>query len=119
MAADGGRATHMITRLRSSLGIGLALTPFVLFIVLFEVIPVVILLLGSIGWLDHPTLKYLTAVFAHPVYSKSVTNTLLVSAISGVIGAIVGTAIGYALTATRHDRLRGALVALANVTANS
>jgi putative spermidine/putrescine transport system permease protein len=119
MTADGGLATHVMTRARSNLGVGLALTPFVVFIVLFELIPVVVLLLGSIGWLDHPTLKYLTAVFAHPVYSKSVLNTIAVSAISGIIGAIVGTAIGYALTATRHDRLRGALIALSNVTANS
>jgi putative spermidine/putrescine transport system permease protein len=119
MAADGGWATDVMPRLRSNLGVGFALAPFVVFIVLFEAIPIVVLLLGSIGWLDHPTLKYLAAVFGNPVYRKSVTNTLLVSAISGVIGAIVGTAIGYALTATRHDRIRGALVALANVTANS
>jgi putative spermidine/putrescine transport system permease protein len=109
----------VMARTRGNLGIGLALAPFVVFIILFEAIPVVVLLLGSIGWLDHPTLKYLTAVFANPVYRQSVTNTILVSGISSVIGAIAGTAIGYGLTATRHARLRGALVALANVTANS
>jgi putative spermidine/putrescine transport system permease protein len=109
----------VISRLRPNIGVGLALAPFVIFIVLFEGIPVVVLLLGSIGWLDHPTLKYLINVFAHPVYRQSVTNTVLVSGVSSVIGAIAGTAIGYGLTATRHGRLRGALVALANVTANS
>jgi putative spermidine/putrescine transport system permease protein len=109
----------VIARMRLNAGVGLALAPFVVFIVLFEAIPVVVLLLGSIGWLDHPTLKYLIAVFAHPVYRQSVTNTVLVSGISSIIGAIAGTAIGYGLTATRHARLRGALVALANVTANS
>lgn len=109
----------MISRLRPNVGVGLALAPFVIFVVLFEGIPVVVLLLGSIGWLDHPTLKYLINVFAHPVYRQSVTNTVFVSAVSSVIGAIAGTAIGYGLTVTRHGRLRGALVALANVTANS
>jgi putative spermidine/putrescine transport system permease protein len=109
----------VIARLRPNIGVGLALAPFAVFIVLFEGIPVVVLLLGSIGWLDHPTLKYLINVFAHPVYRQSVTNTVLVSGVSSIIGAIAGTAIGYGLTATRHGRLRGGLVALANVTANS
>lgn len=109
----------MIARARLNLGAGIALAPFVVFIVLFEAIPVVVLILGSIGWLDHPTLKYLTAVFTQPVYRQSVTNTLVVSAISSIIGAIAGTAIGYGLTATRHARIRGGLIALANVTANS
>lgn len=109
----------MIARARLNLGAGVALAPFVVFIVLFEAIPVFVLIMGSIGWLDHPTLKYLTAVFTQPVYRQSVTNTLLVSAISSVIGAIAGTAIGYGLTATRHGRIRSGLIALANVTANS
>jgi putative spermidine/putrescine transport system permease protein len=109
----------VIARARANLGAGVALAPFVVFIVLFEAIPVVVLILGSIGWLDHPTLKYLTAVFTQPAYRQSVTNTLVVSAISSVIGAIAGTAIGYGLTATRHGRIRSGLIALANVTANS
>lgn len=109
----------MIARARANLGAGVALAPFVVFIILFEAIPVVVLILGSIGWLDHPTLKYLTAVFTQPAYRQSVTNTLVVSAISSVIGAIAGTAIGYGLTATRHGRIRSGLIALANVTANS
>jgi putative spermidine/putrescine transport system permease protein len=109
----------VIARARLNLGAGVALAPFVVFIVLFEAIPVFVLIMGSIGWLDHPTLKYLTAVFTQPVYRQSVTNTLLVSAISSVIGAIAGTAIGYGLTATRHGRIRSGLIALANVTANS
>jgi putative spermidine/putrescine transport system permease protein len=109
----------VIARARSNLGAGVALAPFVVFIVLFEAIPVAVLILGSIGWLDHPTLKYLSAVFTQPAYRQSVTNTIIVSAISSVIGAIAGTAIGYGLTATRHGRIRSGLIALANVTANS
>jgi putative spermidine/putrescine transport system permease protein len=106
-------------RLPVNLGVAIALAPFAIFIVLFEAIPIVALLIGSVGQIDHPTFKYLAAVFTQPAYRQSVVNTILVSGISAIIGGIVGTAVGYGLTATRHGRLRGALVALANVTANS
>ena len=46
-------------------------------------------------------------------------NSFVVSGISALIGAVAGTAIGYAIVATRHERLRNASVALANVTSNA
>lgn len=109
----------MTMRLRTQTGVAFALLPFVVFFVMFEAIPVVVLLIGSVGKLEHPTLKYLTTVFSHPVYRQSVLNTLLVSGVSSLIGAIFGTALGYGLSVTRHARVREALVALANVTSNS
>jgi len=97
----------------------LALVPFLGFFLLFEAVPVVVLLGGSLGGLDEPTFDYLTTVFTHPVYRQSVLNSVIVAGVSAIVGAVVGTAVGYGLSTTRHQRLRGALVALANVTSNA
>lgn len=109
----------MLSTLQRNAWVSLALGPFLVFFLLFEAIPIVVLLVGSVGGIDSPTPKYLTQVFAHPVYRQAVINTLYVSIASALIGAVVGTALGYGLTATRHARLREALVALANVTSNA
>jgi putative spermidine/putrescine transport system permease protein len=97
----------------------LALAPFVLFFLLFEAIPVVVLLAGSVGGVEELSLRYLATVFTHPVYRQAVINSIVVAGVSALIGAAVGTAVGYALSATRHQRLRGSLLALANVTSNA
>ncbi|HVL52715.1 MAG TPA: ABC transporter permease subunit [Vitreimonas sp.] len=100
-------------------GLVLAFLPFVAFCLLFELLPIAVLLVGSIGGLEEPTGAYLARVFEHPVYRGAVSNSLYLSSVSAVIGAIGGTAVGYAITATRHERLRNGLTALANVTANA
>ncbi len=101
------------------MGTAIALTPFFGFCVLFELIPVLILLVGAIGGLDEPTPKYLLKVFQHPIYAQSVVNSLILATVSGIVGAVVGTAIGYAITASRHERIRNSASALANVSSAS
>jgi putative spermidine/putrescine transport system permease protein len=108
-----------LARLRSDWPILAALAPFIVFFLMFEAVPVAVLLQGSIGGLKNPTSLYLTTVFTHPVYRQSVINSFMIAGISALIGAVAGTAIGYALTVTRHTRIRGALIALANVTSNA
>jgi putative spermidine/putrescine transport system permease protein len=95
------------------------MAPFVVFCVLFELIPVLVLLAGSIGGLASPTPDFLLRVVQHPIYRQSVINSFVVSGLSALIGAVAGTAIGYAIVATHHERLRNGLVALANVTSNA
>ncbi len=109
----------MLDRLRAHVGLVLALTPFLVFFVMFEAIPIVVLLLGSVGGIDSPTSSYLFEVFRHPVYRQAVLNSMLVAGASALIGAVVGTALGYGLTVTRHARIREALIALSNVTSDA
>lgn len=109
----------MLDRLRAHVGLVLALTPFLVFFVMFEAIPIVVLLLGSVGGIDSPTPSYLFEVFRHPVYRQAVVNSMVVAGASALIGAVVGTALGYGLTVTRHARIREALIALSNVTSDA
>ncbi len=101
------------------LGTAVALTPFFAFCVLFELIPVLILLAGAVGGLAAPTPQYLLKVFQHPLYAQSVLNSLILATVSGIIGAVAGTAIGYAITASRYERVRHGASALANVSSAS
>jgi putative spermidine/putrescine transport system permease protein len=100
-------------------GTALALAPFFAFCVLFELIPVVILVIGALGGIANPTPQYLLKVFQHPIYRQSVINSLVLSTISGLVGAVIGTAVGYIITTTRHERVRHAATALANVSSAS
>lgn len=114
------RPSMLLRWLRSERpGTIVALTPFFVFCLLFEFVPLVVLAVGSIGGLAEPTPKYLLKVFQHPIYAQSVANSLILATVSGLVGAIAGTAIGYAITTTRNQRIRDGATALANVTSAS
>ena len=108
-----------LSSLQRNAWVTLALVPFLVFFVMFEAIPIVVLLMGSVGGLDSPNLKYLGQVFGHPVYRQAVINSVYVSGASSLVGAVVGTALGYGLMVSRHNRIRESLIALANVTSNA
>jgi putative spermidine/putrescine transport system permease protein len=109
----------MSGRTWSRIGLLLAFAPFLIFCALFELIPTGALLLGSVGGLDRHSLEWIGKVFTNPTFQRSIWNSLLLAVTSSLLGAVLGTAIGYAITRTRHDRIRRSLVALASLSSNA
>jgi putative spermidine/putrescine transport system permease protein len=99
--------------------VALALTPFLLFCALFELVPIGFLLAGSLNARPGFTTEYLANILTQPTFRSAVVNSLVVSTASSLIGAALGTVLGYALFSTAHRRLRRGLIALANISANS
>lgn len=100
-------------------GLLLAFAPFLVFCAMFELIPVVALLLGSVGGVERLSLEWIAKVFTNPTFQRSIWNSLLLSVVSSIGGAVIGTAIGYAIIRTRRPRVRRALTALATVSSNA
>lgn len=100
-------------------GLVLAFLPFLLFCVMFELIPVVALLLGSVGGIERHSLEWIGKVFTNPIFQKSIWNSFLLSIVSSLLGAVFGTVIGYAMMRTRHGAVRGGLIALASLSSNA
>ena len=109
----------MSGRTWSRIGLLLAFAPFLIFCAMFELIPTGALLLGSVGGLDRHSLEWIGKVFTNPTFQRSIWNSLLLAVTSSLLGAVLGTAIGYAITRTRHDRIRRSLVALASLSSNA
>jgi putative spermidine/putrescine transport system permease protein len=101
------------------MGLLLAFAPFLIFCAMFELIPVVALLLGSVGGVERLSLEWIAKVFTNATFQRSIWNSLLLSVVSSIGGAIIGTAIGYAITRTKRPRVRRALTALATVSSNA
>ncbi|MDQ3128156.1 MAG: ABC transporter permease subunit [Chloroflexota bacterium] len=101
------------------IGLLLAFAPFLIFSVMFMLIPVVALLLGSVGGVERLSLEWIAKVFTNATFQRSIWNSLLLSVVSSIGGAIIGTAIGYAITRTKRPRVRRALTALATVSSNA
>ena len=78
--------------------VALALAPFFLFCGLFELVPVLILLSGAVGGWQEPRADYLLKVFTHPIYRQGVINSVILSTASALVGTIVGTTVGYAIS---------------------
>jgi putative spermidine/putrescine transport system permease protein len=109
----------MSGRTWSRVGLLVAFAPFLIFCAMFELIPTVALLLGSVGGVERHSFEWIGKVFTNPIFQKSIVNSLLLAVVSSLLGAILGTAIGYAITRTRRDRVRRALVALASHSSNA
>ena len=100
-------------------GLLVAFLPFLIFCAMFELIPVGALLLGSVGGIDKHSLEWIAKVFTSPIFQKSIWNSLLLSVTSSLLGAVIGTAVGYAITRTKRGRVRRALIALASISSNA
>lgn len=101
------------------MGLLIAFAPFLIFCAMFELIPVVALLLGSVGGVERLSFEWIAKVFTNATFQRSIWNSLLLSVVSSIGGAIIGTAIGYAITRTKRPRVRRALTALATVSSNA
>jgi putative spermidine/putrescine transport system permease protein len=100
-------------------GLLLAFAPFLIFCAMFELIPVAALLLGSVGGVEKHSLEWIAKVFTNPTFQRSIWNSLLLAVTSSLLGAVIGTAIGYAITRTRRQRVRSALIALSSISSNA
>lgn len=96
----------------------LGVLPFLIFCLAFEIIPVFILLFGSFsgknGGLTFVNYEKISA----PIYVRSFWNSIQLSAITAILGAILGLLIGYTIFRIQSPRLREALIALSDVTTN-
>ncbi len=96
----------------------LGLVPFSAYVVLFLALPTA-LAVGS-GFLDAegaPTLANLSAL-GDPVVLNTFGNSMLLSAVTAVVGAVVGALVCYALLGSRSDgRLRSTVDAISGVLA--
>jgi putative spermidine/putrescine transport system permease protein len=100
-SATTARGAGKTSRRRSVVWLGL--TPFAAYVILFLAIPAV-LAVGS-GFFDS-TGKFTFANFsavADPSFQLDFLNTIVLSAVTAVIGAIVGAVICFALLGTRPD----------------
>jgi putative spermidine/putrescine transport system permease protein len=109
----------MSARTFNRLGLLLAFAPFLIFCAMFELIPTGALLLGSVGGVDRLSFEWIAKVFTNPTFQRAIWNSLLLAVTSSLLGALIGTAVGYAITRTNHDRVRRALVALASLSSNA
>lgn len=109
----------MSGRTWSRIGLILAFAPFLIFCTMFELVPTVALVVGSVGGLDRHSLEWIAKVFTNATFQRSIINSLVLAVTSSLLGAIIGTAIGYAITRTRHDRIRRPLVGLASLSSNA
>jgi putative spermidine/putrescine transport system permease protein len=109
----------MSARTFNRIGLLLAFAPFLIFCAMFELIPVVALLIGSVGGVERHSFEWIAKVFTNATFQRSIWNSLLLAVTSSLLGAVIGTAIGYAITRTAHGRVRQALVALASLSSNA
>jgi len=98
--------------------IWIPLLPFLIFAFLFEVVPVISVLLSSLQnettWLTPE--NYVRAM--SPLILRSFINTFRLSATTAIIGVVLGTLISHALINTRNKYARNSVMALADVATN-
>jgi len=98
--------------------IWIPLLPFIIFAFLFEIIPVISVLLSSfrndIFWLTLD--NYRRAMT--PLILRSFSNTIRLSVTTAAIGVVLGTLISHALVNTRNRYAHNSVMALADVATN-
>lgn len=105
-------------RAERSKGSYLPLAPFLLFCLAFEVLPLLSLVWRSFqGDAGHLTWSNFAAVAA-PLYYHSLINSLLLSAVTALVGAIVGTMTAAFLLTTRSHAVQDLVTTLCAVSAN-
>ena len=96
----------------------LGVLPFLLFCLVFEIIPIFIMtrdsLLDKAGNL---TLAHYSAL-GIPLYINSFLNSIKLSGVTALLGTSLGCMIGYAIYRWPSDRAREALTSLSDVTTN-
>jgi putative spermidine/putrescine transport system permease protein len=97
----------------------LGFVPFLLFCLIFEIVPVIFLLRGSLIeksthqiTIDH----YLQ--LQRPLFINSFINSIKLSGITAIIGVVAGTFIGYAVYRWPSERVKDILITLSDVTTN-
>lgn len=97
----------------------LGFLPFLLFCLVFEVVPIIFLLRGS--FIEKTTHQFTLQHYLdlqRPLYVNSFMNSIKISGLTAIIGVIAGTFIGYAIYRWPSERVRNALISLSDVTTN-
>jgi len=97
----------------------LGFLPFLLFCLVFEVVPIIFLLRGS--FIEKTTHQFTLQHYLdlqRPLYVNSFVNSIKISGLTAFIGVIAGTFIGYAIYRWPSERVRDALISLSDVTTN-
>ncbi len=96
----------------------LVILPFFIFCIAFEIVPVIVLIkesffdaAGSLTLANYSGLS-------RTVYLNSFWNSIRLSAITALLGTVLGTFIGYSVLNVRSKRIRALFEALSNVTTN-
>lgn len=97
----------------------LGLLPFVVMVALFQLVPIVSMVTGSVRLEGGAgmTFGYYARIFQSDYYLKAIQNSLLISAFSSVIGIVVGLACAYSVTRFA-PRMRDRLIMVSNMTSN-
>lgn len=97
----------------------LGLVPFAVMIALFQLVPILSMLTGSISQGDGSgfTFDYYARILQSDYYLKAIKNSLLISVFSSVIGVAVGLICAYSVTRFA-PRMRDRLIMLSNMTSN-
>lgn len=94
------------------------LLPFLLFCLAFEIIPIFMMTRDSLkGRTGGLTLANYTALGTR-LYINSFLNSIKLSGITALVGAALGTVVGYVIYRWPSERLREALISLSDVTTN-
>lgn len=95
----------------------LGLLPFIAMVALFQLVPIVSMVTGSVSSGAGLTLEYYGRVFQSEYYLKAIKNSLLISIFSSVIGVIAGLVFAYSITRF-SPKMRDRLIMLSNMTSN-
>lgn len=101
------------TRLSALWGI----LPFFIFCLAFEIVPIIVLIKESFFGAGGPTLANYRGL-GQKVYISAFWNSIRLSAITALIGTVLGTFVGYSIYNTRSRRIRSLFEAFSNVTTN-
>ncbi len=103
---------------RKSNSAWLGVLPFLAFCLAFEIIPVLILLRGSFSDKDGALTLANYGKVSAPLYVRSFWNSIQLSAVTAILGTILGLLVGYAVFRMPSQRVREAMIALSDVTTN-
>ncbi|WP_059049182.1 ABC transporter permease [Paenibacillus senegalimassiliensis] len=95
----------------------LGLLPFVAMVALFQLVPIVSMVTGSVSSGSGLTFEYYIRVFQSEYYLKAIKNSLLISIFSSVIGVVAGLVFAYSITRF-SPKMRDRLIMLSNMTSN-
>lgn len=108
----------ILPRFRKPDSAWLGVVPILLFCLVFEIVPVILLVRGSISNKHGEfTLANYRAI-GSPLYLRSFWNSIRLSSVTAFLGSAIGLVIGYAIYRMPSRRLREAMIALSDVTTN-
>lgn len=95
----------------------IGLAPFLIFVLAFEILPVLTLLRSSVTGEAGPTLENFARALT-PTTLTAFANSLKLAVATAVGGTLFGSVVAYAIVTSRSPAMRHAMTALANVAAN-